>query len=62
MATDYQSGYNDGKLGNAPARPDNINYSRGFDVGTAQLTRQLELDRPFESMTPGGTNDAHADS
>jgi hypothetical protein len=62
LADDYQSGYDDGKLGNASARPGNMNYARGFGVGTARLMRQVELDTPFESMTPGGTNDAHADS
>jgi len=59
--TDYEKGYQAGKLGAKSNYPNNANYVRGFQAGTVWLMRQVELDTPFESMTPSGTNDTSPD-
>jgi hypothetical protein len=59
--TDYEKGYQTGKLGAKSNYPNNANYVRGFQAGTVWLMRQVELDRPIDNMMPSGTNDANID-
>jgi len=56
--TDIELGYQAGRLGNEAKYPNNRNYMTGYEAGTRFYMRELAALKPFEQMTPGGTNDS----
>jgi hypothetical protein len=60
--TDAKLGMQHGRLGFEARYPNNLQYMAAFCAGEAWLLRELEKDRPYDTMTPGGTDDRHADA
>ena len=54
-------GYKHGRNGWEIARPDCADYMDGYNAGNKGYLVELEALRPFDTMTPCGTSDAHAD-
>lgn len=62
MKTDYELGYQEGKLGFETARyPHNFNYMSGFALGLRSFYRDLGLSRPIYDYLPHGANDINSD-
>lgn len=56
---DKQLGHQHGHLGFEAKYPNNVNYMAGFAVGSGQLMREIEAERPF--LYPQGPGSVNAD-
>jgi len=56
---DKQLGHQHGHLGFEAKYPNNVSYMAGFAVGSDQLMREIETERPF--LCPEGPGSVNAD-
>ena len=62
IMSDAERGRQHGRLGLEARYPHNVLYMEAFRDGEAWLLREVNKDRPYGNMTPGGTNDSHFDA